>query len=63
MPRDSTSKSLRTRLEAEAAALGFAELRIARPGDAAAAGGRLAEWVAEGRHGDVRFVRLAWVRP
>jgi thiamine monophosphate kinase len=48
-------------LKAEARALGFAEIGIARP-EIGEAGERLRRWVAEGRHGEMGWMaeRLAW---
>jgi epoxyqueuosine reductase len=48
-------------LKAEARALGFAEVGIARPA-VGPAGERLRRWVAEGRHGDMGWMaeRLPW---
>lgn len=40
----------------EAAALGFDAVRVTTPGAAAAAGGRLAEFLAAGRHGDMEWM-------
>jgi len=53
---------LRQSLFAEARALGFADIGIARPGSVAEAGLRLRDWVAEGRHGDMGWMedRLSW---
>ena len=44
------------RLKAEAAALGFADCRIARADAAPEAAGRLAQWLGEGAHGE-----MAWM--
>jgi epoxyqueuosine reductase len=54
--------ALRAGLEAEARALGFAAIGIARPGAVRAAGARLRQWVAEGRHGDMGWMaeRIGW---
>jgi epoxyqueuosine reductase len=48
-------------LAAEARALGFADIGIARPA-IGPAGERLRRWVAEGRHGDMGWMadRLDW---
>ena len=47
---------LETDLKARARALGFDAARIARADDAWQAGGRLAEFVADGRHGDMGWM-------
>ena len=46
-------KSLEDRLKEEAEALGFAACGIARADAAPKAAGRLREWLAQGRHGDM----------
>ena len=53
---------LRRGLEAEARALGFAGLGVARPDAVGAAGERLRAWVAAGMHGDMAWMarRLDW---
>jgi epoxyqueuosine reductase len=48
--------SLEALLKAEAEAQGFSAVRIARADEAWAAGERLAEFVAEGRHGDMGWL-------
>ncbi len=53
---DNANKSLTQRLKAEAAALGFADCRIARADAAPETAGRLAHWLAEGAHGE-----MAWM--
>ncbi len=53
--------ALRDELAAEALALGFADVGVARPA-VGAAGERLRHWVAEGRHGQMGWMadRLEW---
>ncbi|UZK67645.1 tRNA epoxyqueuosine(34) reductase QueG [Sphingomonas sp. M1-B02] len=46
-------KPLEARLKAKAAEIGFADCGIARTDAAPAAGARLREWLAEGRHGSM----------
>ncbi|HET7409111.1 MAG TPA: tRNA epoxyqueuosine(34) reductase QueG [Paracoccaceae bacterium] len=53
--------SIRDEIAAEARALGFADIGIARPA-IGPAGERLREWVAEGRHGEMAWMadRIDW---
>ncbi|MCH8952963.1 MAG: tRNA epoxyqueuosine(34) reductase QueG, partial [Proteobacteria bacterium] len=43
---------IRAALDAEARALGFAEIAVTRPDSVTAAGARLRQWVGQGRHGE-----------
>ncbi|MHA1528667.1 MAG: epoxyqueuosine reductase, partial [Alphaproteobacteria bacterium] len=54
--------AIRAALEAEARALGFAEIAVTRPDAIATAGGRLRQWVGQGRHGDMAWMegRIDW---
>jgi epoxyqueuosine reductase len=54
--------AIRAALEAEAQALGFAEMAVARPDAVALAGAHLRQWVAQGRHGDMAWMadRIDW---
>jgi epoxyqueuosine reductase len=55
-------ETLKARLVAEAEALGFAGCRITRPDAIPEAAGRLADFVAAGRHGQMGWMeeRMAW---
>ena len=53
---DIADKSLTQRLKTEAAALGFADCRIARADAAPETAGRLAQWLAEGAHGEMEWM-------
>ncbi len=56
------SPDLRSALEAQARALGFAGFGIARPESVQPAGDRLRAWITDGSHGDMHWMaeRLAW---
>ena len=53
---------IRAALDAEARALGFAEIAVTRPDAIAAAAGRLRQWVGQGRHGEMAWMerRIDW---
>jgi epoxyqueuosine reductase len=53
---------LRSALDAEAHALGFAAIAVTRPDAVTEAGARLGQWVAQDRHGEMGWMadRLAW---
>jgi epoxyqueuosine reductase len=59
---DLSPSALRSRLEAEARALGFAGFGVCAPDAVAEAGAKLRLWVAEGRHGEMAWMadRLDW---
>jgi epoxyqueuosine reductase len=59
---DDTPADLRAALQAEAGALGFADLGVTTPGAIARAGLRLRRWVAAGHHGGMGWMadRLDW---
>ena len=54
--------AIRAALDAEARALGFAEIAVTRPDAIAAAAGRLRQWVGQGRHGEMAWMerRIDW---
>jgi epoxyqueuosine reductase len=54
--------AIRTELEAQARALGFAKIGITRPDAVRMAGTRLRQWVGQGRHGDMAWMadRIGW---
>jgi epoxyqueuosine reductase len=60
--REDAMSRLTQALEAEARGLGFADIGVCAPADAAEAGRRLRRWVAEGAHGDMAWMadRLDW---
>ncbi|HUS53412.1 MAG TPA: tRNA epoxyqueuosine(34) reductase QueG [Thermohalobaculum sp.] len=54
--------AIRAALEAEARAMGFADIAVTRPDSVAAAGAHLRQWVEQGRHGDMGWMadRIDW---
>jgi epoxyqueuosine reductase len=54
--------AMRTALEAQARALGFAEIAVTRPNAIGAAGARLRQWTTQGRHGEMAWMadRIDW---
>ena len=54
--------AIRAALDAEARALGFAEIAVTRPDSVTAAGARLRQWVGQGQHGDMAWMegRIDW---
>jgi epoxyqueuosine reductase len=61
-PETEPDPALRAALEAEARALGFAEMAVTRPDSVTSAGARLRQWVGQGRHGDMGWMaeRIDW---
>ena len=54
--------AIRAALDAEARALGFADIAVTRADSVTAAGARLRQWVGQGRHGDMAWMagRIDW---
>jgi len=54
--------AVRAALDAEARAIGFADIAVTRPDSVTAAGARLRHWVGQERHGEMAWMadRIDW---